>query len=285
MDSQCLLETDASDTVVAAVFSQKGLDREWHPVGYFSKTMAPAETNYPIHDKEMLAIVQALQHWRAELEGTVDPVEVVTDHKALEYFMSSKVLSARQARWAEILSRYHFRISYKPGKQNKADPLTRLDEKALNQAKRDNRDQTLLPLEYLDPQILQELDVNQISLSLSPIKEQLDLVDRILQANRTSPDLDQARQLGQEQKAGYSLDNGLLKRHGRLVVAKSNQTDLITAAHCALATAHPGKAKTKKLVKERYYWTAIDSDIVRFVSNCAACRRSKVPRDKTPGLL
>ena len=60
LDSQCLLETDASDTVVAAVFSQKGLDGEWHPVGYFSKTMAPAETNYPIHDKEMLAIVQAL---------------------------------------------------------------------------------------------------------------------------------------------------------------------------------------------------------------------------------
>ena len=59
-DSQCLLETDASDTVVAAVFSQKGLDDEWHPVGYFSKTMAPAETNYPIYDKEMLAIVKAL---------------------------------------------------------------------------------------------------------------------------------------------------------------------------------------------------------------------------------
>ena len=63
VDSQCLLETDASDTVVAAVFSQKGLDDEWHPVGYFSKTMAPAETNYPIYDKELLAIVKALQHW------------------------------------------------------------------------------------------------------------------------------------------------------------------------------------------------------------------------------
>jgi hypothetical protein len=59
-DSQCLLETDASDTVIAVVFSQKGLDEEWHPVAYFSKTMAPAETNYPIHDKELLAIVQSL---------------------------------------------------------------------------------------------------------------------------------------------------------------------------------------------------------------------------------
>jgi RNase H-like domain found in reverse transcriptase len=66
--------------------------------------MAPAEMNYPIHDKEMLAIVRAFEHWRSELEGTDHPVEVLTDHKALEYFMSTKALSARQARWAEILS-------------------------------------------------------------------------------------------------------------------------------------------------------------------------------------
>ena len=60
LDSQCMLETDTSDIVVTVVFSQKGLDGEWHPVGYFSKTMALAETNYLIHDKEMLAIVKAL---------------------------------------------------------------------------------------------------------------------------------------------------------------------------------------------------------------------------------
>jgi hypothetical protein len=95
IDNQCLLETDASDTVVAAVFSQKGLDEEWHPVAYFSKTMAQAETNYPIYDKEMLAIVQALQYWHAELQGTTDLTEVITDHKALKHFMTSKVLSTR----------------------------------------------------------------------------------------------------------------------------------------------------------------------------------------------
>jgi hypothetical protein len=59
-DSQCLLETNASDTVVAIVFSQKGLDKEWHPVAYFSKTIAPAKTNYLIHNKELLAIVKSL---------------------------------------------------------------------------------------------------------------------------------------------------------------------------------------------------------------------------------
>jgi hypothetical protein len=53
--------------------------------------------NYSIHDKEMLAIVQAFEHWQAELKGTAYPVEVLTDHKALEYFISTKALSARQA--------------------------------------------------------------------------------------------------------------------------------------------------------------------------------------------
>ena len=61
LDSQCMLETDASDTVVVAVFSQKGLDGEWHPIGYFSKAMAPVETNYPIYNKEILIIIYYLK--------------------------------------------------------------------------------------------------------------------------------------------------------------------------------------------------------------------------------
>jgi hypothetical protein len=124
VDQHCLLETDASNTVIAAVFSQRGLDGEWHLVAYFSKSMALAKMNYPIHDKEMLAIVQAFEHWRLELEGTNHLVEVLTNYKALEYFMSTKALSTRQARWAKILSRYNFKILYCPRSANIADPLT-----------------------------------------------------------------------------------------------------------------------------------------------------------------
>ena len=60
--------------------------------------MIPAEINYPIHDKEMLAIVRALETWRPELEGTLTCIRVVSDHKALEYFMTTKALTGRQAR-------------------------------------------------------------------------------------------------------------------------------------------------------------------------------------------
>jgi len=54
-----MLETDASDSAIASVFSQKQLDREWHPVVYYLKTIIDAELNYYIHDKEMLAIISS----------------------------------------------------------------------------------------------------------------------------------------------------------------------------------------------------------------------------------
>ncbi|KAI1000573.1 hypothetical protein K3495_g7621 [Podosphaera aphanis] len=88
--------------------------------------MSPAESNYEIYDKELLAIVQAFEEWRPELEGSPSPVNVITDHKALEYFMKSRLRSRRQARWSEFLSRFNFKICYRPGKQNgPADTLSR----------------------------------------------------------------------------------------------------------------------------------------------------------------
>ena len=62
-------------------------------MAYYSKTMIDAELNYPIHDKE-IAIVSSFQHWCVHLEGTPDTVQVMSDHKALEYFMMTKALTA-----------------------------------------------------------------------------------------------------------------------------------------------------------------------------------------------
>ena len=83
---------------MAGVFSQKQDDGSWRPIAYFSKTMIPTECNYTIHDKEILAIIRAFEEWRAELEALAEPLKVYSDHKALEYFMTKKSLSARQAR-------------------------------------------------------------------------------------------------------------------------------------------------------------------------------------------
>ena len=84
---------------------------------FFCK-MSPAECNYEIYDKELLAIINAFELWRSKLKGIEEPVQVVTDHKNLEYFMSSKLLNRRQARWSEFLSRFNFEITYRPGSMN-----------------------------------------------------------------------------------------------------------------------------------------------------------------------
>jgi hypothetical protein len=106
-----MVETDASDGVLGGVLLQLQPSGEWHPVAYYSKMMIPAEINYPIHDKDMLAIIRALEAWRPELEGSMTRIRIVSDHKALEYFMTRKALSGRQARWAETLSRFNFMLT------------------------------------------------------------------------------------------------------------------------------------------------------------------------------
>ncbi|MBW0556726.1 hypothetical protein O181_096441 [Austropuccinia psidii MF-1] len=80
----------------------------------FSKLL-PAELNYEIHEKELLGIVCALKRWRAFLLSLSSPFEVLTNHSSLQYFMSSNLLTCRQAQWAEFLSEFHFSINYLPG--------------------------------------------------------------------------------------------------------------------------------------------------------------------------
>jgi hypothetical protein len=73
-----------------------------------------------------MAIIKALEECRPECEGAEHTLQLITDHKNLEYFMSKKLLNRRQARWAQFLSRFDYEIVYQPGKSNeKADPLTR----------------------------------------------------------------------------------------------------------------------------------------------------------------
>jgi len=107
------IEADSSDFASGAVLSQQ-LPREekWHPVAFYSKSLSPVERNYEIHDKEMLAIIHALEEWRHFLEGARHPVEIWTDHKNLEYFMTAKKLNRRQACWSLYLARFDFKLTH-----------------------------------------------------------------------------------------------------------------------------------------------------------------------------
>ena len=97
------METDASDYALTAILSIINKDNEVHPVAFHSHTFTAVELNYNTHDKELLAIFEAFKIWRHYLEGSAYPIDIVIDHKNLEYFSTTKVLTWRQARWSEYL--------------------------------------------------------------------------------------------------------------------------------------------------------------------------------------
>ncbi len=94
---------------------------------FFSRKLSPAECNYDIGNRELLAIKLALEEWRHWLEGAKHPFTVLTDHKNLQYLREAKRLNPRQARWALFFTRFKFKITYHPGPKNiKADAKSRL---------------------------------------------------------------------------------------------------------------------------------------------------------------
>jgi len=114
-DLEIVVETDASDYVSAGILSQyhNGI---LHSVTLLSKKHSPAECNYEIYDKEPMAIIRCFEAWGTELESTSHHIQVLSDHKKLAYLMSTKLLNRREARWSEFLSRFNFKIVYRPGK-------------------------------------------------------------------------------------------------------------------------------------------------------------------------
>lgn len=96
---QFIVEVDASDVGVGVVLSQRSpQDDRIHPCAFYSHRLSPAQRNYDVGNRELLAIRLALGEWRHWLEGASVPFIVWTDHRNLEYIRSAKRLSARQAR-------------------------------------------------------------------------------------------------------------------------------------------------------------------------------------------
>ena len=125
-DVPIIVETDASDYTIAGILSNTCPDGEIHLVAFYSRTLTTPELNYDMHDKELLAIFKAFCSWRHYLEGSASPVDVVTDHKNLIYFSTSKVLTRCQAHWSEYLSQFNLVIRFHPSKLGtKPDALTR----------------------------------------------------------------------------------------------------------------------------------------------------------------
>ncbi len=129
-EQEFIVEVDTSSTGIGAVLSQcRGDQPKLYPCAFFSRKLNPAEQNYDVGNRELLAMKAAFEEWRHWLEGAKHPFTILTDHRNLEYLKSAKRLNHRQARWSLFFTRFNFKITYRPGSQNtKADALSRLYE-------------------------------------------------------------------------------------------------------------------------------------------------------------
>ena len=251
------LSTDASDFATDAVLSQLDPgDTLWHPVAFFSKSLNVHERNYEIYDKELLAIIRALEEYRHYLEGHPEKFEIWSDHQNLTYFRQAQKLTRRQARWALYLTRFHYSLHHKPGKSMQAeDPLSRRPdhEEGVNF---DNQDKILLKPEFFAISALEathESLVNDDQI-LKEIKEAL-LSDDVTKDYKSL--LQSGPREFKKSLQDWNYENGLLLYRGKVYIPKSTDDHLrrrIVQIHHDLPSAgHPGRWKTYELVS-RNYW-------------------------------
>jgi len=93
IDREMRVEADVLDYAMGGILSTKCEDGKWRPVAFISKSLNATKQNYEIHDKEMLAVIRCLETWRHYLEGEKLKFKIWTDHKNLQYFMTSQKLN------------------------------------------------------------------------------------------------------------------------------------------------------------------------------------------------
>ncbi|KAF8761585.1 hypothetical protein RHS01_01289 [Rhizoctonia solani] len=243
------LETDASGVAMGAILSQRGEDNRLHPIAYMSKSFSGAKANYDTHDKELLAIIKALEEWQIFLEATDRPIQVFTDHRNLEYWMQARTFNRRHARWRIFLSNFNFEIHYCPGKQSgKPDALSRR-------------------LDYIDmapePEVMLPAEV-----FANTSEEELEIVTEIRAKLREDPSLDPIIQFLTE-----DADNAPLQFVRHIEIMTGMKASSGTAEfHDSPLAGHPGQQRTLELLSRNYWWPGMKSSAKEWVECCPTCQ-------------
>ncbi|KAI5627233.1 hypothetical protein C0J50_13205 [Silurus asotus] len=243
---QFVVEVDASGVGVGAVLSQVcPKDNRLHPCAFFSRRLSSSERNYPVGERELLAVKLALEEWRHWLEGAEVPFLIWTDHRNLEYLQSAKRLNPRQARWGLFFGRFQFSLTYQPGSRNvKPDALSRVHA---------------LEEEEPCPETILAKSVSVHTLSLA-------LEERVRNAQNRGP-------------VPEGCPTGLL------FVPEGLRSGVLQWCHNSLFFCHPGQPRTLSLVKARFWWPSVVKDTRDFVAACPDCAQHKNPRGCPQGLL
>jgi transposase InsO family protein len=300
------------------VLSQQQKDGSIRPVAYYSKKMNSAEKNYGVTDKELLAIVEAVRHWRCYLEGNPYPTKVHTDHQGLQWLNSKAELSGRQARWVESLSDLEYEVSYIPGPRNAAaDALSRradFEEDAIGvrgkhgastsesvppivdhgvRAKHGASTSESVP-PTVEPAPRLRIHLTAVKGSLTGERplwesraEALTLRDELRKAAEADP-------WYREKMQQVSPTDGLLRGDGLLWTIDGRfyvpadrevQSKLLYEAHDAPTGGHLGERKTLHKLQRTCYWAGMRKDIEDYVRGCVVCAAVKPSQQVPAGLL
>lgn len=219
-------------------------------IAYMSKTFNKHERNYSTTERETLAVISALEHWRCYLDNGKQ-FTVFTDHAALKWFLNLSNPSGRLARWAIRLSAFNMDLKHKRGKDNVVPDLL---SRSYNMDTV-NTPHSIAPLTQVNPissddhynTILQGCQNNPDSYPNYTIKE-----NRLLRST-FSP---------------HSLTNDFV---WKIVPPPSERDTLIKSQHGSLSEPHLGIFKTYKKLSLRYFWTGMFKDVAKVISTCETC--------------
>ncbi|CAI7870949.1 unnamed protein product [Closterium sp. NIES-53] len=204
--------------------------------------------NYPIHDKEALAIIHAYKVWRCYLEGADSVIR--TDHCSLRFIKSQLQLSRRHARWMEFMEgSFHYRIEYKPGVRNPADPLTRPSCQ------------------------LASLTVTAGHPLPTSLFEHGYTVD---------PDFTPQPPTGVEVQGSVYIRKGT----ARIWVPAYHPLRqlLLSEAHNVVIAGHFGADTTAKTLSRTYFWPGLTTDVEDYIRSCDTCQLTKSSRQRKAGI-
>jgi hypothetical protein len=252
-----VIECDASGTGMGAVLMQEG-----RPLAFLSKALKGRTLLLSTYEKELLALVTAVQKWRPYLMG--HPFIVRTDHQALKFLLEQQVGTVAQQRWLSKLLGYDFVIEFKSGRDNKvADALSRQGDEESNQG---------------------EFSVSLISF---PTPDWISDLKSSYNGDTKAQTLLEEFSKGIPTIQGFTLQQGLLLCKGRLWLVKGSpfQNQILEYIHSNPTSGHSGFHKTLARAKANFIWKGMKSDIKAFVRECRVCQENKHETVLPAGLL
>lgn len=307
------IRMDASDYAVGGVLFQIGEDSQEHPVAYTGRKMTSAEMNYPVREKELLAIIHGLRVWRPYLLD--QPFTVETDHKSLEELLGQRTCTQRIARWLNLLSEFRPEFRWIPGHSNDtADGISRrVDFLPSDQpaSRTTMRDLLRSIIENTTEADTIEGEEERCQLKFADVDQAL-MVYQLLSARDLSSGcatnyptdktfgpiwaearLKEGKELSIDNKT-YLVKNRLLwlssgnpDIRDRLCVPANNELrkKVLFSEHDDPSRGHPGCFKTLAFVKSKYYWKGMDQEVKQYIKSCEKCQRNKHRQTRAPGLL